>query len=127
FSTFGAAEFYYSLAEAVAAGADLPVTADNKTFLHGLGIGDDILDFLPQEHRNRRFEASLRRGDQFMATVAAYTPASGELSEQFDQATGAQTSAKTLAWSHAAFITAFARREAAMRAQNVAVQTVASG
>lgn len=66
------------------------------------------------EHRKRFFEALLRRGDQFMATVAAYTPASGELSEQFDQATGVQTSAKSLAWSHAALITAFARRNAAM-------------
>jgi len=60
--------------------------------------------------------ALLRRGDQFMATVAAYTPVSGQLSEQFDQTTGVQTSAKTLAWSHAAFITAFARRKAALRA-----------
>ncbi len=67
------------------------------------------------EHRKRRFEALLRRGDQFMATVAAYTPASGELSEQFDQATGVQTSAKSLAWSHAALITAVARRRAALR------------
>jgi glucoamylase len=127
FSTLGAAEFCYSLAEAVAAGADLPVTADNKTFLHRLGIGDDILGLSRREHWNRHFEALLRRGDQFMATVAAYTPASGELSEQFDQTTGAQTSAKTLAWSHAAFITAFTRREAALRAQNGAIQTGASG
>ena len=94
FSTLGAAEFYYSLAGAVAAGADLLVTADNEAFLSRLGIGDDILALSPREVLNRRFEALLRRGDQFMATVAAYTPVSGELSEQFDQATGAQTSAK---------------------------------
>jgi len=75
---------------------------------------------------NRRFEALVQRGDQFMATVATYTPVSGELSEQFDQATGAQTSAKTLAWSHAAFITAFACRGAALRARNLPVQTGAS-
>jgi glucoamylase len=122
FSTLGAAEFYYSLAGAVAAGADLPVTADNEAFLSRLGIGDDILALSPREVLNRRFEVMLRRGDQFMATVAAYTPASGELSEQFDQATGAQTSAKTLAWSHAAFITAFARRGAALRARDLPVQ-----
>ena len=126
FSTLGAAEFYYSLAGAVAAGADLPVTADNEAFLSRLGIGDDILALSPREVLNRRFEALLQRGDQFMATVAAYTPVSGELSEQFDQATGAQTSAKTLAWSHAAFITAFARRGAALRARNLPVQTGAS-
>ena len=51
-----------------------------------------------------------------MATVAAFTPESGDLSEQFDQATGAQTSAKNLAWSHAAFITACASRAAALAA-----------
>lgn len=126
FSTLGAAEFYYSLAGAVAAGADLPVTADNKAFLLRLGLADATLALSPEEDRNRHFEALLRRGDQFMATVSAYTPASGELSEQFDQATGAPTSAKTLAWSHAAFITAFARREAALRARNVPIQTGAS-
>ena len=117
FSTLGTAEFYYALAEAALRG-DFPVTADNKEFLLRLSAGDGSLALVSpaQDHRKRRFEALLRRGDQFMATVAAYTPASGELSEQFDQATGAQTSAKSLAWSHAALITAFARRKAAVRA-----------
>ncbi|WP_239143113.1 glycoside hydrolase family 15 protein [Variovorax sp. WS11] len=51
------------------------------------------------------------RGDAYLATVRAYTPAGGDLSEQFDQRSGAQTSAKQLAWSHAAFISCvFARR-----------------
>jgi len=116
FSTLGAAEFYYALAEA-AAGAEVPVTTDNKESLLRLGVADDSFALPPApEHQKRRFEALLRRGDQFMATVAAYTPASGELSEQFDQATGVQTSAKSLAWSHAALITAVARRRAALRA-----------
>jgi glucoamylase len=120
FSTLGAAEFYYALAEAVA-GAEVPVTADNKEFLLRLDAAEDSLALPPPaaEHRKRRFEALLRRGDQFMATVAAYTPAGGELSEQFDQTTGVQTSAKSLAWSHAALITAFARRKAAMRAGGI--------
>ncbi len=52
------------------------------------------------------------RGDAFLATVRAFTPPSGELSEQFDQKTGAQTSARKLAWSYAAFITAVAARRA---------------
>lgn len=56
------------------------------------------------------------RGDAYLATVRAHTPASGELSEQFDQKSGAQTSARQLAWSHAAFIScASARRLAAAR------------
>ncbi|HUI21374.1 MAG TPA: glycoside hydrolase family 15 protein [Methylocella sp.] len=126
FSTLGAAEFYYSLAEAVAAGADLAVMPENEAFLLRLGLADSTLALLPQENRRLFFEALLQRGDQFMATVAAHTPASGELSEQFDQATGAQTSAKMLTWSHAAFITAFTRRQAALRAQALPLETRAS-
>ena len=52
-------------------------------------------------------------GDEFLETVRAFTPASGDLSEQFDQRTGAQTSAKHLAWSYAAFISCVTAREAA--------------
>jgi len=54
----------------------------------------------------------LRRGDAFMATVRDLTPADGALSEQVDRVTGAQTSARHLTWSYAAFISA-----ARMRAQ----------
>lgn len=115
FSTLGAAEFYYWLAREIAEGADLPAAAENRECLRHLGVTSDVAGLEPQQRRHRHFEACLRRGDQFMATVAAYTPASGELSEQFDQRTGAQTSAKSLAWSHAAFITATARRKAALR------------
>lgn len=50
------------------------------------------------------------KGNAFLETVRAFTPASGELSEQFDRATGQQVSAKKLAWSYAAFITAIAAR-----------------
>jgi len=54
------------------------------------------------------------RGDAFLETVRAFTPASGDLSEQFDQRTGQQTSAKHLAWSYAAFISCVAARRAAL-------------
>jgi len=57
---------------------------------------------------------SLRaKGDALLETVRAYTPASGDMSEQFDRATGAQRSAKQLAWSYAAFITCIAARNRA--------------
>ena len=56
----------------------------------------------------------VQRGDAYMATVRTYTPASGDMSEQFDQRTGAQTSAKHLAWSYAAFISCVAARRAAL-------------
>jgi glucoamylase len=54
----------------------------------------------------------IRRGDAFLETVRTYAPANGELSEQFDQNTGAQTSARHLAWSYAAFISCIAARRA---------------
>ncbi len=53
------------------------------------------------------------RGDAYMETVRAFTPESGDMSEQFDRITGAQTSARHLAWSYAAFITAEAERRRA--------------
>jgi glucoamylase len=56
----------------------------------------------------------IERGDGYLATVRAFTPASGELSEQFDQRTGAQTSARHLAWSYAAFISCVNARRAAV-------------
>jgi glucoamylase len=114
FSTLGAAEFYYALADAIAAGADLPVAAENEEFLLRLGLSKNPPELSLPNQRKNIFDVLLDRGDQFMATVAAFTPASGELSEQFDQNTGAQTSAKTLTWSHAAFISAAARRKAAL-------------
>ena len=53
-------------------------------------------------------------GDAFLRTVRAYTPPSGEMSEQFDQHTGIQRSAQQLAWSYAAFISCVeARRQIA--------------
>jgi glucoamylase len=56
----------------------------------------------------------IRRGDAFLETVRAFTPPKGDMSEQFDQRTGAQTSARHLAWSYAAFITCVAARRLAV-------------
>lgn len=56
----------------------------------------------------------IERGDAYLETVRAYTPPSGDLSEQFDQRSGEQTSAKHLAWSYAALITCAAARRAAL-------------
>jgi glucoamylase len=56
--------------------------------------------------------AWIERGDAYLATVRAFTPPGGEMSEQFDQRTGAQSSAPHLAWSYAAFVSCIvARRE----------------
>ena len=109
-ATLAAAEFYFRLAKALGDGAELAVTAANERFRRRLGAAD------PQPHRGALAKLSLQRGDAVMRTVQAFTPASGELSEQFDQTTGAQTSAKHLTWSYAAFITAAASRLQASRA-----------
>ncbi len=95
-STLAAAEFYYRLAAALASGAELPETPENGGFRRVLG--------------GTSAGAAFARGDAFMATVRAFTPPSGELSEQFDRTTGAQASAKRLTWSYAAFVTAASSR-----------------
>jgi glucoamylase len=101
-ATLAAAEFYFKLAIALQSGAEMAVTDDDARFRERL-TGESPT------------KAAFERGERFMRTVLAYTPPTGDLSEQFDRATGAQTSAKRLAWSYAAFITAAAsRRRAAL-------------
>jgi glucoamylase len=56
----------------------------------------------------------IERGDAFLRTVRHFTPAHGELSEQFDQHDGVQRSARHLAWSYAAFISCVAARRRAV-------------
>lgn len=58
------------------------------------------------------------RGDAYLETVRAYTPPSGDLSEQFDQRTGVQRSAQQLAWSYAAFISCIQVRRQLSQARN---------
>ena len=73
--------------------------------------------FLAAASRARGSEARAKwvaHGDEFLETVRAFTPPSGDLSEQFDQRTGEQTSAKHLAWSYAALITCAAARRAVL-------------
>jgi glucoamylase len=62
--------------------------------------------------------AWIERGDAYLETVRAFTPAGGELSEQFDKSTGAQTSARHLAWSYAAFISCVTARRAVVSAEH---------
>jgi glucoamylase len=102
-ATLATAEFYFRLAAALKSGAEIAATGANVRFRERLGAGSPAT-------------AAVERGDSFMRTVQAYAPASGDLSEQFDRATGGQISAKQLAWSYAAFITAAASRRRAVLA-----------
>lgn len=118
FSTLGAAQLYFCFAEAVGRGARIPVSKENRTILaEFLAAAPEALgvETIEPRFRRRLFRALFDRGDMFMAMVRAHTPASGELSEQFDQRSGAQTSARNLTWSYAAFVTAYASRKAASR------------
>ena len=103
-ATLAAAEFYFRLAQALRSGAKIAVTPENLRFRQRLGAAASGTD------GEAWAQLALARGDAIMRTVQAFTPPSGELSEQFDQTTGAQTSAKHLSWSYAAFITAAASR-----------------
>ncbi len=118
-TTLAFAELYYRLATAVAGGAALHATPENAGFLAACVNAD-----LPQAEplvlttaqRDTLFHGLLEKGDAIMRTVQRYTPPTGELSEQFDQHTGVQRSAKHLSWSYAALITAVdARRQACSR------------
>jgi glucoamylase len=95
FATLAAAEFLFRLAEHRASRASPDA-----------GLADQA----------EAYDTLVARGEGFMATVRAYTPANGDLSEQFDRTNGQQTSSKNLAWSHAALITAVAARRSAHRA-----------
>jgi glucoamylase len=108
-ATLAAAEFYFRLAFSLRCGAHLAVEPANSRFRQRLGAAEGAL-------RSEDWaRLALQRGDAIMRTVQAFTPQSGELSEQFDGDTGAQISAKHLSWSYAAFITAAASRAEALR------------
>ncbi|HKY91263.1 MAG TPA: glycoside hydrolase family 15 protein [Nevskiaceae bacterium] len=50
------------------------------------------------------------RGDGYLETARRFVPPGGRLAEQFDRTTGEPSSAKSLAWSYAAFLSAVAAR-----------------
>jgi glucoamylase len=109
-ATLAAAEFYFRLAIQLLSGGEMAVAKENARFRRSL-----VAAAAARESAGFA-AASIERGDTFMRTVQAFTPASGHLSEQFDRTGGAQTSAKHLAWSYAAFITAAASRRRACQA-----------
>jgi glucoamylase len=106
-ATLAAAEFYFRLACALRSGAQMTCGAENARFRRRLGAAESTAD------GEELAALAVERGDAIMRTVRVFTPPGGELSEQFDHTTGAQSSAKHLSWSYAAFITAAASRTAA--------------
>ena len=106
-TTLAAAELYFRLAQSLRRGVRASGTTANTRFRQRLGAAE--LSGEPAAG------LAMKCGDAIMRTVQAFTPESGDLSEQFDQTTGAQSSAKHLTWSYAAFITAAASRARAFR------------
>ena len=60
-------------------------------------------------------DVRIANGDAMMSALRSVTPQDGALSEQVDRSTGAQTSARNLTWSYAAFIAAARARAQAKR------------
>lgn len=112
-TTLAFAELYYRLAELVCRGSAPMVTAENRDFLAAAGCEAPTGVALDASQRRRLRLGLTKKGDAIMATVQRFTPASGEMSEQFDQNTGEQRSAKHLSWSYAAFVTASSARRRA--------------
>jgi glucoamylase len=119
FSTFAAAEFYYRFATAAACGENIALSSENREILAGL-LGEDGSrlggETLRPAFHARLARALIARGDAVMAAARRFAPESGVLAEQFSQIDGAPTSAQSLAWSYAAFVTAFSARRQALRA-----------
>ncbi|HXY57150.1 MAG TPA: glycoside hydrolase family 15 protein [Methylocystis sp.] len=115
FSTLGAAQFYFLLAEAAAQGREISAALENRDALAALLGEAPAQGALAALDRKRLARAAFARGDMFLAMVRRHTPDSREMSEQFDQNDGSQTSAKNLAWSYACFVTAVATRARALR------------
>ncbi|MFO1101854.1 MAG: glycoside hydrolase family 15 protein [Methylocystis sp.] len=119
FSTLGAAQFYFLLAQAAAEGQEIFVAEEDRAPLAALlqtpaaSLSDGALS---AQLREKLAAAALRRGDMFLATVRRFTPASREMAEQFSQDDGMPTSADNLTWSYACFILAHAARRRAARA-----------
>jgi glucoamylase len=108
FSTLAAAELCFRAA-AVGTSTSTSTSASAST---GVGTSTGVGVGVGASASAREVNALIQRGDAFLQTVRAYTPDSGDMSEQFDQHSGAQSSAKQLAWSYAAFITCIAARRA---------------
>ena len=117
FSTLGAAQFFFVLAQAAAEGEEIRVTEENRAPLAEL-LGTPAQSLhegaLTGELRQRLAAAALRRGDMYLAMVRRHTPASREMSEQFSQYDGSPASADNLTWSYASFITAHTARRRAV-------------
>ncbi len=124
FLTLELAEGYYGVARLLAPRTSFAVTPLNRSFLERacvrggltsrLGVHDNAL--AGAARRRGLLRGLILRGDDILRAVRRFTSASGELPEQFDQASGAPASCPNLSWSHAAFLAATHARAGAVAA-----------
>jgi glucoamylase len=123
FSTLGAAQFCFLLAQAAAEGEEVLVTKESRAPLAEL-LQTSAASLPQGALAGRLLEAlagaALARGDMYLAMVRRFTPASREYSEQFSQQDGAPSSADSLTWSYACFVTTLATRRRAIQAMETA-------
>ncbi len=124
FLTLEVAEGYYGIVERLAPRTSFAVTHLNRPFLERAWLRRGFSG-VPGAGANAvggaaRRQALLRglvlRGDDILRAVRRFTPASGELPEQFDQTSGSPASSPNLSWSHAAFLAASHARAGAVAA-----------
>lgn len=121
-ASFAAAQIHYQIARRLAAGASIACTPDNRGWLEkvagesfaiGARVPTRAESFASGAALARRF---FERGDARLEALRALAPEGARLPEQFDRDRGEPRSARDLAWSHAAFLTATAERERARMA-----------
>jgi glucoamylase len=118
------AEGYYGIARMLAPRTSFAVTPLNRSFLERAWVRGGLSGQFAQhdnavagaDHRRGLLRGLILRGDDILRAVRRFTPASGELPEQFDQASGAPASSPNLSWSHAAFLAATHARAGAVAA-----------
>lgn len=118
-ASLAAAQIHYQIARLIAGGAYIPCTPDNRHWLQKVSgetfaIGARVPARAPDAAAlARRF---FERGDARLEALRALAPEGARLPEQFDRDRGEPRSARGLAWSHAAFLTATAARQRARTA-----------
>jgi glucoamylase len=111
------AEYYYRAASLYQKNQEIAVTPVVASWIKSLP-GAASLDVSENEtiaNSDPRFETIIsllkNRGDQFFARTQTYSVSTGEMSEEIDRNTGAQTGAQNLTWSHASVLTTFWARQ----------------
>lgn len=115
------AQFYYRLAGALAAGADLQVTENNLNFVRDLlkknspHVELEPGTFAKGDPIHELFMAScVKKADRILDRIRFHTPEDGQLYEQFDKLSGKPVSSRGIGWSHSSLISALLERDRMM-------------